>query len=178
MFLNIFLDVILITIVVGGSRYGYNRGLFKMAATPVGVILCLILSFTYSSIVGVNILSPIILAVASDNLLPFIILIINPLSTVVAFALLFFAVKILVSFLISLVNQIFDKGIIGKINKAFGGAFSGVVAFLIATCVASFSEYILMQEVFYDSKFLDGFFGGPIYRAFLSISPLRLLFDN
>ena len=178
MFLNIFLEVILIAIVVGGSRYGYNRGLFKMAANPVGFIICMIVSYTYASIVGVNILSPIILAAVSDNLLPFIILIINPLSTVVAFALLFFAVKILVSFLISLVNQIFDKGIIGKINKAFGGAFSGVVAFLIATCVASLSEYIFMQGAFTDSELLDGFFGGPIYRTFLLISPLRLLFDN
>ena len=178
MFLNIFLEVFLIAIIVGGSRYGYNKGFFKMTVGPARLIVCFAVSLGYSSLVGDAIVAPILLEIIKEQITPLISLLINPISTAVAFLLLFYGMKIVISFLVSLVNRIIDEGIIGKINKSLGFIIAGIIAFIIAICFVSLSEYLIMQEAFSDSEILDDFSGGPIYKAFLSISPLRLYISN
>ena len=48
MILNLLLDLILTAIILGGLRYGYNKGLFKMVTGPIKKVLCLFFSFSYS----------------------------------------------------------------------------------------------------------------------------------
>ena len=178
MFLNIFLEVILLTIIVGGSYYGYSKGFFKIAARPARILLCLALSFTFSRVVGSIYIAPVISSRINEGVAELASSAINGISTVIAFLLLFLIIRFLLSIVISLIEGIFDNGIIGKINKALGVILAGVISLLFAMSFASLAEYILNSESFRSSNLLINFTGGPLYRLFIFFSPIRLLFTR
>ena len=60
MFLNLLIEVILIAIIVGGTSFGYRKGLFKMVAAPARTLVCLVTSFLFGRPVGKYFLSPIL----------------------------------------------------------------------------------------------------------------------
>ena len=178
MFLNIFFDVILVTILIGGSSYGYNKGLFKMTIGPARLILCVALSLTYCGVVGSYIVIPIAQEVFKDSSLLLINSFISPISTAVAFGLLFLIVKTVFSFIVSLINRLLEKGIVGRINSALGLVLAGSIAFLTAISVAYVSEFLFAHEAFMSFTEGSDFTGGPLYRFFLLISPRGLIFTN
>lgn len=178
MFLNIFLEVILITILVGGSYYGYNKGFFKMAAGPVRLLLCVAVSFAFSRTVGDYFVAPIIRSHMDEGIAYFADPAISAASTALGFILLFVLARIVLSFVISLINRFLDEGIIGKINRASGFLLAGVIALLGAMCFASLAEYIFMLSVFDNSDLLKDFSGGPLYHLFTFISPVGLIFTQ
>lgn len=178
MFLNIFLEVILITILIGGSRYGYNKGFFKMAAGPVRLLLCIALSFFFSRTVAINVVAPLIISRTSESLARLALPAINAISTAVAFLFLFAVIKIILSFIISLLSRILDEGIVGKINRALGLLLAGIFALIGSMCFATLAEYLFSQEAFIDSELLKDFSGGPFYRLFTLINPVRLNFTQ
>ena len=175
MVLNIILDVILIAIIAGGSRYGYNKGLFKMAEKPARLLLCMALSFALSGIVGSQFVAPIILS-QIDSIPEALFPAVNAVSSTLAFALLFYFFKIIISFILSLVSRIFDEGLIGMINRALGFALAGVIALLIAMCFASLTDYLIMQGLLSDFQLISDFSGGPLYKLLVFLSPLRMIF--
>jgi len=176
MFLNIFFDIFLVVILVGGASYGYNKGLFKMTAGPAKIILCVTLSLSYSSLVSNYIVYPFVLREFGDSITPVLNLLINPLSTAIAFGLLFFIIKTTVSFFISLLNRGLKKGIAGRINSALGFVLASTAAFLTVVAVVSIIEYLIKREAFSGISIFSGFSGGPIYRFFILISPIGLIF--
>lgn len=60
MFLKIFLEIILIGIIVGGSYYGIVTGFFKMAAKPIKVVASLSFAGLLCKVIGRFIVAPII----------------------------------------------------------------------------------------------------------------------
>lgn len=175
MFLNILIEVVLLAIVLGGAYYGYNKGLFKMTAGPVKLLLCLAVSFAFSRAVGGYIVFPIIISCIEEGISSFAYPVISVISIVSSFLILFLMSRGLLSIIISLINSLLDEGIIGKVNKAIGFILAGVIASLGAMLLASLMEYVLLHEAFNDSDLLKDFSGGPIYRLFTVISPVGLI---
>ena len=60
MFLNLFIELILITVIVGGSCYGYKKGVFMMVAGRIRNPLCLLLSLSLCGFVGEECIAPLI----------------------------------------------------------------------------------------------------------------------
>ena len=178
MVLNLIFDLILVAILILGSSYGYNKGLFKIAFAPIRLIFCVTISLTYSSFIGCRLISPVIYNVLGNLITPILNYLIDPLSTAIAFALLFLVLKILFSFIISLINKITEKGILGGINKALGGIFSGTVAFVAVLCIVSLQEYFVLQNDFTKESYFSEFSGGPIYQFFNLISPIRMIYTS
>ena len=178
MFLNIFLDIVLVAILIGGSSYGYSKGLFKMTVGPAKMIVSIVLSLNYCGVIGRIIVEPALQEVFMDSGTPIFESFVDVFSTAVAFGILFLITKTLSSFLISLINQLMEKGIVGRINSAMGLVFAGSIAFLTAISIATFSEYLLQQDVLSDIEAFSDFSGGPLYRFFTLISPGGLLYTN
>ena len=178
MFLNIVLDVILVAILIGGSGYGYNKGLFKMTAGPVRLFLCIVVSLTYCSAVGSNFIAPILQNTFKNSGTPILNTVVGIISTAVAFGILFLLIKTAISFLVSLINRLLEKGIVGKINSGLGFVFAGSIAFLTAISITTFSQYLIKQYFFLDIEAVSDFSGGPLYKFFTLISPDWLIFTN
>ena len=75
MFINILIDIILLSMIIGGFIYGYKKGFLKMTLVPAKRLLCFVASFSYSGIVGSNIVSPIIKSIfeGEDNKITIVI---------------------------------------------------------------------------------------------------------
>lgn len=71
MFLSLLLEVILLTVIVGGSFYGYKKGLFRMAAGPIRTALCLVISLSLCDPVGEAVIAPLIRTPVRSYLLEF-----------------------------------------------------------------------------------------------------------
>lgn len=69
MLLEALIEVALILILVGGGVYGYRKGLFKLVARPLRVILCLALAFSLCGSVGDELISPLIAPAVKNYLL-------------------------------------------------------------------------------------------------------------
>ena len=221
MFLNLLLDVILLTVLIGGSYYGYKQGFFRMAAGAVRGALCLLISFSLCDRVGTTLVSPLIrgpirrylldflrertfaaettldripmvmriagvvFGVDSDNS-PILLTaeaVVNALgeptttliARVVAFILLFIFLKYILRLLVFLADSFLALGIIGKLNRLLGGAVSVCIAFFGAWVFTSAVEYLFHLKIFTDSRLVNDFDGGPIYRLIKEFSLLRLL---
>ena len=173
MFLNILLDIVLIFILIGGSHYGYNKGLFKLALAPSKILLSLFISFSFSGIVGEDIIAPFIISRINISHLDYVYHLVRAVSWALAFILLFAIFKILISIVIRLLNEIFEIGIIGIMNRALGFLLSGVISFMVAMFLSSLLEYFLATE-----SINADLIGGPIYWFFKEISPFKTIFTN
>ena len=225
MFLNVLLDVILILILVGGSYYGYTRGLFRILARPMRFILCLLLSLSLCRVVGEAIIAPLIEAPITNYISEFmlercvglssgaavekiptlmrvaaaafnvtldttaetvgeavegIVLsvatpLVSMIATAASFLLLLVISRIAFKFIVDIADGIFNFGIIGSINRFFGVVLSCAFAFFAAWLFAAFTDFLFRTALFDGSELLRDFEGGPIFRFFMSFSPIRLL---
>ena len=101
--------------------------------------------------------------------------IIHLVSTVIAFFILYFVSKIVLGILLKLLNAIFDRGIIGALNKALGLIFSTFFAIVIAWCAASLFEFVINTSLLDGVAWAQEFDGGFIYDFFKSTNPIELL---
>ena len=178
MLLNVVLELILFTIIVGGARFGYNKGLFKITARLMRKLLCILLSISLSRLVGGYFIAPLILSRISEQTRNIAYPIVQALSMVIAFIILFFLLKIIMTFVISIIGRIFDEGVLGGVNKLLGFMLSGTAALIAAMCLASIIEYLLLHGAFDRTEITRGFSGGLLYRILALISPLKLLLIN
>ena len=178
MILNIALDFILITIFLWGLRYGYKKGLFRLTAGPTKRILCLIISFAYSGVIASRELNIKILKIFEKIGLLIPNFLIKPFTYIITFVLLFFFFKILLSFIIALINDIIDEGILGIFNSGLGMAFAGLIAIGITICLSTLIEYLLSKGYFDGLRIFDDFNGGPIYRFLIKLNPTRYIDIN
>ena len=169
MFVNMVFDVILVCILIGGSSYGYNKGLFKMAIGPIRLIFSVTISLFYCNLVGNRVIAPVLANYVELFSIPALKAIINPLSIAIAFGLIFLLNKIIFSFLISIINRIIEKGIAEKVDSAIGLVFAGTVAFLSVATIVSVSQYLLINNEFFGAVRSIGFSGGPLYKFFVSV---------
>ena len=174
MFLNFLLDVILLTILLGGAYCGYQSGFFRMAAKPTRLVLSILLSFSLCRCLGNFLVMPAINARLGDEIRAFALPAVRALSTLIAFVLLLLLSRIVLSFAISIASRFFDSGIIGRINRSLGVILAGGIALVLAICFASIADYLFSLEAAENSDIVKEFSGGIIYRLLLMISPIGL----
>ena len=119
-------------------------------------------------------------AVSTDQLLENVILsltspAITLIGIVIAFVILFFVAKLLISLGVYLVNSFCQGGVIAKINKAMGFVLAGMLSIIAAWIFVSVIEFFFHLPMFDSSAAIQSFNGGLLYRLFISISPLELL---
>ena len=178
MILNIALDLILISIFIFGLRYGYKKGLFRMTAGPAKRILCLIISFSYSSIIANGETNNLFLQIIDNSgfLIPSFL--VKPLTYLIAFVLLFIFSKIMLSFVIALIDDILDEGIFGILNSGLGMAFAGLISIGLMICLSTLIKYLLSNGHFDNFRIFDDFNGGPIYRFLIKLNPIGYIDIN
>lgn len=95
--------------------------------------------------------------------------------TAVAFILIFFAAKLVLSVVFAIINKIVDNGFIGVANRIVGCVFTTALAFLVCWGIASIFELVIHLPVFEGQAWVNEFTGGFIYKFLKSISPIDLL---
>jgi hypothetical protein len=168
--INILIDLIILALIAGGVIYGYRKGIFRMTVGPFKRLLCFVLSFSYSGIVGANLIAPIItngLDINDD----FKTVIVNYVSCVIAFVLLFWVSKTTLSITINAIDRILNIGLISIVNKGVGMAFSAMITFGILLFASSIMIYLLNNGYLDKIAIFNDFTGGPVFSFFASISP-------
>lgn len=168
--INILIDLIILALIAGGVIYGYRKGIFKMTVGPFKRLLCFVLSFSYSGIVGANLIAPIITNGLDIND-HFKTVIVNYVSCIIAFVLLFWVSKTTLSITINAIDRILNIGLISIVNKGVGMAFSTMITFGLLLCVSSLMLYLMNNGYLEKIVFFYDFTGGPVFSFFASISP-------
>lgn len=101
--------------------------------------------------------------------------VIHLFAVIVAFFILYFVSKILLSIIISLLNKFFEHGVIGVVNKILGFVFGGSIAFVVAWLFVLIFSYVINVPFLADSTWASTFDGGFLYDFFKRMSPLDIL---
>lgn len=101
--------------------------------------------------------------------------VVDMISVAFAFMILFLLLRIAFNLLVDLADGILSIGVIGSLNRFFGVILSCMVAFVAAWTFTQGLDLLLRTPLLLDSEITRDFDGGPIYRFFISFSPLRLL---
>ena len=101
--------------------------------------------------------------------------VVNMISVGLAFLILLLLLRIAFNLLIDLADEILSLGVIGSMNRFFGVVLSCSFAFAVSWLFTQGADLLLRTPMLLDSDITRNFEGGPIYRFFISFSPLRLL---
>ena len=168
--INILVDLLILALILVGVMYGYKKGIFRMTVGPFKRLLCFVLSFSYSGIVGANMIAPIITNGLDIND-QFKTVIVNYVSCIIAFVLLFWVSKTTLSITINAIDRILNIGLISIVNKGVGMALSAMITFGILLFASSIMIYLLHNGYLEKIVIFYDFTGGPILSFFASISP-------
>ncbi len=98
------------------------------------------------------------------------------LSKIISFILLLGLSRLIFRLVISLANRLLNVGILGQINKILGVALSGFFAVIVAWVFVTCADYILRLDSYGGNLSYSDIRTGPLYRLFLEISPLKMIF--
>ena len=101
--------------------------------------------------------------------------VINIVSVIIAFVLVYILASIAFSLFIALINVIFSNGILGVFNRILGFFFTGAVALIASWALAAFFEFFIHLPMFEDITLFADFNGGIVYSFFNTYSPIELL---
>lgn len=102
---------------------------------------------------------------------------ISLISTVLSFFLLYFVLKLLLAFSISILNHLFKSGVLGVFNRILGCVFGVSFAFVAAWVGVVLFGYITSIPIWASADWIAEFDGGFLYDFFKRMSPLDLLFS-
>lgn len=175
MFLKLFVEIILLTIIFGGSYYGYKKGFFALAVKPVKALLRLGTSVFFCVPLGELLISPIISPIIKKKIPVFLS---TYIENVVSAGISFLIILVCSGFIFSLVSSLLDScvsvGILGRINALFGLAFAAVCSIILAWIFVALTDIALALDFFADSRFVMEFDGGLFYKILKYTSPLGL----
>ena len=97
------------------------------------------------------------------------------ISSVIAFILLFLISKLLFSLAVSVVNSVFEIGVLSRINRVMGLIVAAFMSFFAAWAFVSLIDFVLHLSIFDSVDAVRQFDGGRLYRLFKNISPIGLL---
>ena len=173
MFLTVFVEVILLAILIGGSYYGYNKGFFSLAIKPARTVLRIGVAFCFCVPLGDAVFLPIIADLLKGRLPSEILSTVASLISVgVAFLVILVVSGILLSVLFSVLNYCATEGLIGRVNSLFGLVFAGFVSIVLAWLFVAIADTAMTLEAMQHSRLVHEFSGGPLYNFFSSISRL------
>ena len=95
--------------------------------------------------------------------------VISIFATVIAFVLVYFIAKLLITLALALLDLVFSDGIFGALNKILGGVSGAIISFAIAWAVAVFVEFLFHIN----GSGLEN--PGLLYKFFNTYSPIELL---
>jgi len=101
--------------------------------------------------------------------------VIHLIAVVISFILLYFILKILLSVGFSLINGVFNIGILGVVNRTLGLLFNGFFFFVMAWVFVLLFGYFINIPGIVNAEWAQNFEGGYIYRFFKSMSPVDIL---
>ncbi len=96
-------------------------------------------------------------------------------SLILAFVLTYILSKIVLSISISLLNNVFEVGVLDTFNKVLGFVFGAAFAFVAAWLLVVVFDYVISIPAVAKTDFASSFDGGLIYDFFKKMSPLDLL---
>ncbi len=137
--------------------------LIKFAASMCGVDI----ESVASAADGASVIEAVVDAVTAP--------VVEIMSTIFGFVIVYFAAKILLNLLMVLVNAVVNQGIAGAVNRALGCVVTLFMAFVVGWAVTSFSEFIFNIPAIASANWIEEFTGGPVYNFFRSFTPLDLL---
>ena len=101
--------------------------------------------------------------------------VISVISVIIAFILLYFVSKLLLSFALWFINLVFQSGVFGFLNKLLGTVFGLCLAIIAAWAFVAVFEYAVHLPVFASNPAVAEFEGTFLYGFFNSYSPIELL---
>lgn len=113
----------------------------------------------------------IINAIVTEITAPFTSII----CTALAFIILFFVSKLVLTLVFAIINKIVDNGFVGIVNRIIGAVFMGALAFIVCWGAASIFELVINLPVFEGQAWVNEFTGGYVYKFLKSINPIDLL---
>ena len=96
-------------------------------------------------------------------------------SLILSFFITYILAKILLSISISLLNHVFEVGVLDTFNKILGFIFGAGFAFVSAWLLVVIFDYGISIPAIAKTEFAAAFDGGLIYDFFKKMSPLDLL---
>ncbi len=101
--------------------------------------------------------------------------VVDIISIILGFVIAYFASKLILKFLLMLINAVVNNGIAGKFNRTLGSVISLFLAFVVGWAFTSVCEFIFNIPAIASTDAIAGFTGGPVYRFFRTFTPLDLL---
>ena len=170
---NTFFRIILIGIIVGGSYFGYQKGLFGIASRPIKTVLSFIIgSFIVKSIPekASDLIFRIvpwsvggITSASVDNPL------LNILYRTAFLALTFILLRFALTSIFKLLESRLFVGVIGRINKGLGLVFGLCISLMLAFLLINASEGSVSSNGIESSIVIDESYLNRIREIFDSI---------
>lgn len=101
--------------------------------------------------------------------------VISIISVIIAFILLYFVSKLLISIALWFINLVFQSGVFGFLNKLLGTVFGLCLSVIAAWAFVSVFEYAIHLPLFEGNAMIAEFEGTFLYGFFNSYSPIELL---
>ena len=182
MFLDIFIDVVLLSIVIGGSYLGYQKGALLIASKPIKPVLAFYVTLFLNNRIDYTKMTDFVIMRLSDKL-PRYLSVFMPqisigLTKLCGFTILFLLSITIVSLGVKTANLIISIGIIDRINKYLGLAITGVFAVSFACVIVRFTGALFSLDFFDDSRLFSNFDGGLLYKLFDSLNSNNYLVNN
>ena len=97
------------------------------------------------------------------------------ISLIFGLVIAYFISKLLLTFLLILINSVVNSGIAGSVNRVLGCAFTAFLAFVVGWAFTSVFEFISNIPAIAAVDMIENFEGGPVYNFFRTFTPLDLL---
>ena len=168
MFLDIFVEIILLGIIIGTSYYGYQKGLFGIATKPFKTVISFALAFVGYKLIRTEYIYGFLLLFLPPNLHHLFVnwLVLRSIINGVAFVLLFFAFRFIIGLVIKALNSILSIGIIGWINRSLGLLVASGFSLILANLFANTINWLFKLDWLKQSGVVSDFNGGLLYRLF------------
>lgn len=101
--------------------------------------------------------------------------VVDLISLILGFVITYFLAKLVLKFILILINNIVNNGIAGIVNKGLGCVFALFLAFVVGWCVTCISEFVFNIPAIASMSSVENFTGGVVYRFFRTFTPLDLL---
>lgn len=97
-------------------------------------------------------------------------------SRIIAFVLLLIVTRLVLGLVIRLISRLFNLGILGQINRILGVLLSGFLGVIATWIFVITFDYLLRLGNSEGWFSVTDFRSGPLYRLFLELSPLKIIF--
>ncbi len=100
---------------------------------------------------------------------------IHLVSIIISYIFLYFVLKFLLWIVFSILNKVFDTGVVGVVNRILGVIFNTAFGFIVSWGLVVVFGYVVSLPVVAETAWGAQFTGGFVYEFLKSLSPLDLL---